>query len=371
MYPDVYEKLAQHLDNLPPGYPRTESGVEMRILRRLFTPKEAGVALHLSLIEEDARVIARRAKVPVKEAVELLEAMEKKGLVFVYHREGKAPRYQATGFVIGFYEFQLNRMNPEIAKDFDEYSPEWFNLELWQKIPQLRTIPVKKSLTVQREVLAYEKAEELVRAEKNFAVAPCVCRRERQILNHGCDKPSETCLTFGHAADYYIHNGLGRKISMAEVLQILNLANETGLVLQPANAMKPMCICACCGCCCGVLRNIKRHPQPATIVSSPFIATLDADICNGCGICRTRCQMEAIHPAKGNAVLDVERCIGCGLCVSTCPTKALSLERKPKSEQSYIPKDMADANIRLGQARGKLGTGELVRMLVKSKIDRL
>ena len=42
MYLDVYEKLAQHLDNLPPGYPRTESGVEMRILRRLFTPKEAG-----------------------------------------------------------------------------------------------------------------------------------------------------------------------------------------------------------------------------------------------------------------------------------------------------------------------------------------
>jgi ferredoxin len=81
--------------------------------------------------------------------------------------------------------------------------------------------------------------------------------------------------------------------------------------------------------------------------------------------------MEAIPPVNGNAVHDLERCIGCGLCVSTCPTKALSLERKPKSEQSYIPKDMADANIRLGQARGKLGTGELVRMLVKSKVDRL
>ena len=38
---DVYEKLAKHLDNLPAGYPSTESGVEMRILKRLFSPEEA------------------------------------------------------------------------------------------------------------------------------------------------------------------------------------------------------------------------------------------------------------------------------------------------------------------------------------------
>jgi hypothetical protein len=39
---DVYEKLAMHLDDLPAGFPRTESGVEIRILRRLFTPDSPG-----------------------------------------------------------------------------------------------------------------------------------------------------------------------------------------------------------------------------------------------------------------------------------------------------------------------------------------
>ena len=56
MATDIYEKLAQHLDNLPAGYPRTESGVEIRILRRLFTPEDAELALHLTLIPEESRV---------------------------------------------------------------------------------------------------------------------------------------------------------------------------------------------------------------------------------------------------------------------------------------------------------------------------
>ena len=43
---EVYRKLARHLDNLPGGFPSTESGVELRILRRLFTPEDAELALH-------------------------------------------------------------------------------------------------------------------------------------------------------------------------------------------------------------------------------------------------------------------------------------------------------------------------------------
>jgi Na+-translocating ferredoxin:NAD+ oxidoreductase subunit B len=371
MSTDVYEKLAQHLDNLPAGYPRTETGVEMRILRQLFTPAEAELTLHLSLIEENAQVIARRAKIPAIEAARLLDEMEKKGLVFVYRREGKAPQYQATGYVIGIYEFQLNKLNSNIIKDFEEYAPSWFNLDLWKKTPQLRTIPVGESIEVLNEVMAYEQAEEIVKSRKKIAVAPCICRQEKHILGEGCDKPSEACLMFDKAAEYYLHNGLAREISVEETLEILKLANKKGLVLQPGNSAKPMSICACCGCCCGVLLNIKRHPNPASIVSSPFRATLDSDACNGCGLCESRCQMEAIDMDSGFAALDLNRCIGCGLCVSTCPTGALTLQRKPDFEQPYVPKNSADAHIKLGQARGKMKNSELVGMFVKSKVDRL
>jgi len=48
---DVYRKLQQYLDTLPIDYPETESGVEIRILKHLFTPQEAEIALRLKVIK--------------------------------------------------------------------------------------------------------------------------------------------------------------------------------------------------------------------------------------------------------------------------------------------------------------------------------
>jgi Fe-S-cluster-containing hydrogenase component 2 len=81
--------------------------------------------------------------------------------------------------------------------------------------------------------------------------------------------------------------------------------------------------------------------------------------------------MEALHLDNGQAVLDLTRCIGCGLCVTTCPSDSLSLARKPEAEQPTVPKDIVDNLIKVGQARGKLGPGELIGLQVRSKVDRL
>ena len=100
MTQNVYRLLAQHLDNLPGGFPPTESGVELRILRRLFTTEEAGLALHLTLLAEPPRVIARRAGIPVKEAAQQLEAMARKGLILREKAEGGSVRYMAVQVVL-------------------------------------------------------------------------------------------------------------------------------------------------------------------------------------------------------------------------------------------------------------------------------
>ena len=372
MATDVYDRLAAFLDDLPAGFPATDSGVEKRILRRLFTPEEAEFAMHLTLLAEPARVIARRAKLPVEEAKRRLQEMEGKGLIYVVHRRDREPEYMALHWAIGIYEFQLNKLNRDIIQDIEEFIPAWFEQTAWDKAPQLRTIPVGESIDARLEALPYERAEELVRTQNRLAVAPCICRKERQMAGEGCDKPMETCLVMGGAATYYVHNGLGRAIDKEEALAILKLAEKTGLVLQPGNARDAVNICACCGCCCGILRNVKRQPSPASFVASPFVAALDVESCDGCGICETRCQMDAIYLDNGGyATLDLDRCIGCGLCVTTCPSEALSLRRKPEAEQPYVPKDLVDTNVKLGQARGKLTTGGLVGMLVRSKVDRL
>ncbi|MDF1515356.1 MAG: 4Fe-4S binding protein, partial [Anaerolineae bacterium] len=190
-------------------------------------------------------------------------------------------------------------------------------------------------------------------------------------VGEGCNRPQETCLIFGLGVDFYEHNGLGRRIDTAEALDILVMANESGLVLQPGNSRTPGNICACCGCCCGVLRTLNTYPRPVEMVISPFIARVDAEDCVGCGVCVDRCQMRAVSVIDGKAVVDYDRCIGCGLCVSTCPAGAMSLERKPESEQPYVPKGMIDSTIRRMTARGKATTRNLAKMLLRTGVDRV
>ncbi len=368
----VYHQLADHLDRLPCGFPPSDSGVELRILRRLFAPDEAALALHTTLLPEEPRVVARRAGRPLDETAAMLETMASKGLLFALYHDDKPPTYMAAQYVIGLFEWQVHRMTPELAADLAEYFETFGQPEWWQRGPQIRTVPVGESIAVQHDVLDYERAEALVERQTHFAVAPCVCRVEQGMLGHDCDKPLETCLVFGSAAAYYVRQGMGRTIDKAEALRILQKADRAGLVLQPGNAKKASSICCCCGDCCGVLRAAKKHPKPATVLASPFTIAYERDRCTGCGLCLTRCQMEAVDLDDDCLpVFDLDRCIGCGLCVTTCATEALSLMRKPKDEQPYVPATLAEANIRLAMAGGKMGLVDMAGLVVRSKVDRL
>ncbi len=206
---DVYDTLAKHLDNLPSGFPRTDSGAEMRILRKLFTPEDAELAVHLTLIPEEPRVIARRARTTVEEAGRRLEEMEKKCLARAI-RKGDSLLYMAQPFLVGFWEGQVNKLSLDLVQDFEEYLPSWFDPKSWRKAAQLRTIPVNKSISVRNEVMLYERAEELVRAREKFAVSNCICRQEHHILGKGCNKPLESCLQFDFAAESVVRTGRGR-----------------------------------------------------------------------------------------------------------------------------------------------------------------
>ena len=64
---DVYKQLAKRLDQLPHGYPATEIDVELKILRKIFTPEEAEMALKLKYSPETADTIAERLGEQVQE----------------------------------------------------------------------------------------------------------------------------------------------------------------------------------------------------------------------------------------------------------------------------------------------------------------
>jgi electron transport complex protein RnfB len=181
----------------------------------------------------------------------------------------------------------------------------------------------------------------------------CICRKKSRLLGHTCQKPLENCFVFGAIGEYYVENGMGRRISVEEALEILRKNEEAGLVPSPANAQKVGGMCSCCGCCCGVLKAVKLHPNPASLVKSNYFARVDQDLCSGCETCLGRCQMGAIYMDDDWAVVDLKRCIGCGLCVTTCPTKALSLAAKDPKEHYVPPAKPADTYRQIAKERGK------------------
>jgi ferredoxin len=354
MEKDSYLKLSHHLNSLPGGFPPSESGAELRLLKRLFTPEEAELAIHLTLDREEAGVIAERAGLGLAETEQRLSKMARKGLIFSIEPEGGSVLYQIVPWIVGIYEFQVNNLDEGFVQDFNEYAPTKIKASWSQPLPQVRTIPVGRSIEPHLEILSYERAEELVNEQEKFVVAPCICRRKAEITSSGCDAPMESCLIFGDWADYYVRNGLGRYVDQAEVMDILSKADKANLVLQPSNSKDIAFICCCCGCCCGVLARLKHHPRPSEIVASPFIAWPEPENCEGCGVCVDRCQMQALTLEDEQVVLESARCIGCGLCVSTCPTGTLTLIRKQVSEQIKVPLNMDTMWQEISQSSGRV-----------------
>ena len=81
MSQDIYRKLAQRLDAIPNGFPATESGAELRLLAKVFTPEEAALASQMRLGREPAADIAARAGIDSKTAYRMLKTMARRGLV--------------------------------------------------------------------------------------------------------------------------------------------------------------------------------------------------------------------------------------------------------------------------------------------------
>src|SRR4030042_2412387 len=145
---NIYRKLAKHLDDMPGGFPSTESGVELRILRRLFTREEAALALSLTPPPEEPAHVARRIHLPEEETARRLEEMAKKGLIYRIQPKDAPTRYLALQYVIGIWEFHVNSLDRGLVEDMAEYIPKLLDVETWKKAPQLGPIPARPRIPV-------------------------------------------------------------------------------------------------------------------------------------------------------------------------------------------------------------------------------
>ena len=369
----LYRRLQQHLDRMPVAFPPTQSGVEIRILKRLFTPEEAEIALELSAIPETAATIHRRfgARIALEELRRKLDHMAAKGIILSFPVAGEM-RFGKMIFAVGMFERQLKTLTPEFERDTRQYFDEAFGRAFHTgKTPQLRIVPVNRQIAVERGVTTYDRIRAHVETSPGpFGTIRCICRHGHDLLDEPCrqTKLRDNCLMMGPAAVWAVESGTGQAVTREQMLGLLDQADRDGLVLQPENTKAPMFVCCCCGCCCGVLRSAKRHPQPADLFSSNFYAVADTEVCESCGMCETRCQMEAIASTEGKAVVERSRCIGCALCVTTCPSGALRLRAvdrpkvPPDDTKALYLKLFEDRVGRWGMA--KLGARKLLGMKI-------
>lgn len=333
---DAYESLAMALDHLPGGFPPTKSRVELQILRKIFSSEEAQLAGYLTGTSETVDALAAKAGLPVEDLEERLNTMLSKGIIWGSDRDG-IRKFRLAPFIVGIYESQWESMDHEFSHLVEQYWNEGGTEGIMRYEPALhRVVPAQRAIK-KEIVLPYDDVKQLIWQAKSFELRDCICRKQLDLVgNRQCEFPVRACLNFSvKERPTGTHD-----ITQEEALQILDEVEEIGLVHTVSNiAAGVHYVCNCCGCCCAILRGITQFGIENSVAKANYYAVVEAEECNGCGICEERCQVRACSLEGDVLVVDLTKCIGCGLCVTGCPIEAVKLELKPDAEIITPPED--------------------------------
>ncbi len=351
MSQQTYERLVETLGKRGGAAPAIKCPELYELLNELFTPEEAALASQMPMQPISAADLATETGRDRVEVEQLLDVMANKGLIISRDRHG-VDLFTVQQMMPGIFEYQFMRGEvndhcKRLAHLFDDFLDvvaksfsEGATLPLF---PFARVIPVEEEVTASVQIEPYDRVSHYIDTAEHVSVSTCYCRHHGDLLDQGCGKPKEVCLTFGPAAKFNDKRGFGRLISKEEARRILDLSEKEGLVHCSTNTGRYIdFICNCCSCHCFILRSIKHSGMPSAAATSGFIAMVSEEDCIGCEECVERCQMEALSMHGDVVERDAGRCIGCGICVSTCTTGAITME--PRDDRPVTPYDRKSLN---------------------------
>jgi ferredoxin len=337
----LYRRLAERLDALPNGFPPTDDGAELRLLAKLFTPEEADLAAQLRLtLETPAEIAARldgRIGNDPKAIRARLKSLARRGLIKAGRQAAGKLGYGLLPFVVGIYEFQVETMDAELARLFEDYYRQAFGKTLAIEPPVHRVIPVDQSIRVDMEIRPFESAADIVANTQAWGVVDCICRKQKALINEPCEHPLDVCMVLSQTPGAFDQSSTVRALTRDEAMATLRRSAEAGLVHSVSNNQRGLWyICNCCTCSCGILRGMADLGIANVIARSAFVNEVDEALCLGCGDCLENCQFDALTLAD-KVQVNGTRCVGCGVCVSFCPEEALGLIRRPARQILPIP----------------------------------
>lgn len=187
----------------------------------------------------------------------------------------------------------------------------------------MRVIPIQSAIDGSSRKADYEEISKYVEENTIFCVSDCSCRTDREVMGEGCGHLKEDmCIQMGTAAEYYIRTGRARQITKDEVYEILQRAEENGLMHEIPNADGPgktHAICNCCGCGCLSIRTATMFKN-VDMIRSNYVAKIDPEKCTACGQCVENCPVNALK-------------LGQKLCSSTPIVEDITSTSTPRDEE--------------------------------------
>lgn len=361
-----------------------------QILALLFSEEEAFIASKFPLEEATIDELAHKTGLAEAVLLPILDNMAEKGLIMDLPYAGTTYYMLMPGF-IGFFEFTFmkNRTDlplPELARLMTEYlcedgiqgqAKEFFD----NKTSLTRSLVYDDVIPASSEVSDFENARKIVATAGYGAVGMCYCRHKKEHLGEACAKHvpvNGTCISLGTAARFMVRRGFAVEKSSEELLAVLDQARELKLTHITDNIRyKPSFVCNCCSCCCELMAGVKAGYNDG-VAKTPFMAVVDMEKCNDCGLCFSACNVDAIASTSGRdsscAAINVASCLGCGACVSACARHAISLVER--AVRPVPPEKRKDMFVAILKEKGRLtpylvsGAKKRVRRLLTKKNTR-
>ena len=366
-----YAELTDRLNRVPQGAPPSQS--LHKILKILFSEREAELIALLPIKPFTAEKAAEIWKLDQTLARNILEDLAGRAMLVDIEGEDGQTTYILPPPMAGFFEFSMMRTRGDIdQKALAELFYQYLNVEedfikalFVDGETQLGRVFVQEPMLSRDNavhVLDYERASEVIRTASHRAISTCYCRHKMQHVGRDCDAPKDICMTFNTSAASLSRHGHARPVDTAECLDLLDQAQEHGLVQFGENVRERVnFICNCCGCCCEAMIAARKFGTLHPVHTTNFLPVVDEDACNGCGKCASACPVEAMsivsandphQPKRRKARVDENICLGCGVCVRACPEKALSL--KSREKRVITPLNSVHRTVVMAIERGKL-----------------